>query len=94
MRQLESDITDVNTKFQVGSKFYCLSVLWSSLRYVCCAINVSKCMFILMYLTMTLLQDLASVLHEQGDIVDSIVSNIETTSVMVATEHGLQLVHY
>ena len=51
-------------------------------------------MFIMMNLTMTLLQDLTSVLHEQGDIVDSIVSNIETTSVMVATEHGLQLVHY
>ena len=49
-------------------------------------------MFIMMNLTMTLLQDLTSVLHEQGDIVDSIVSNIETTSVMVATEHGLQLV--
>ena len=36
-------------------------------------------MFIMMYLTMTLLQDLASVVLEQGDIVDSIVSNIEST---------------
>ena len=50
-------------------------------------------MFIMMYLTMTLLQDLASVVLEQGDIVDSIVSNIERTSVQVTTEHALQLVH-
>ena len=50
-------------------------------------------MFIMTNLTMTLLQDLASVLHEQGIIVDSIVSNIEITSVQVTSEHALQLVH-
>ena len=36
-------------------------------------------------LTMTLLQDLATMVHEQGDIVDSIESNIESTSVQVTT---------
>ena len=50
-------------------------------------------MFIMMYLTMTLSQDLATMVQEQGDIVDSIVSNIESTSVQVTTEHALQLVH-
>jgi len=45
MRQLESDITDVNTIFK----------------------------------------DLATMVHEQGDIVDSIESNIESTSVQVTT---------
>ena len=42
-------------------------------------------MVIMIYLTMTLLQDLATMVHEQGDIVDSIESNIESTSVQVTT---------
>ena len=38
-----------------------------------------------MFLILTLSKDLATMVHEQGDIVDSIESNIESTSVQVTT---------
>ena len=60
MRQLESDIVDVNTIFKV-SVLPIVSRLWG--------ISGS--------------QDLATMVHEQGEIVDSIEQNIESTTVQV-----------
>ena len=62
MRQLESDIVDVNTIFKVT-----LGVA----AYGC---SSSFCG-----------QDLATMVHEQGEIVDSIEQNIESTTVQVST---------
>ena len=59
MRQLESDIVDVNTIFKVP--FSCQSYLVKSF----CG------------------QDLATMVHDQGEIVDSIEQNIESTTVQV-----------
>ena len=63
MRQLESDIVDVNTIFKVKAGFWGFSGYWSSFRG----------------------QDLATMVHEQGEIVDSIEQNIESTTVQVWT---------
>ena len=60
MRQLESDIVDVNTIFKV-SVLPSVSRLW----------GISDS------------QDLATMVHEQGEIVDSIEQNIESTTVQV-----------
>jgi hypothetical protein len=67
MRQLESDIVDVNTIFKVASK---------------CSLQLT----IFSYIGA---QDLATMVHEQGDIVDSIESNIEATTVQVSTHSAL-----
>ena len=60
MRQLESDIVDVNTIFKV-SVLPSVSILWGIFGS----------------------QDLATMVHEQGEIVDSIEQNIESTTVQV-----------
>ena len=60
MRQLESDIVDVNTIFKV-SVLPSVSRLWGIFGS----------------------QDLATMVHEQGEIVDSIEQNIESTTVQV-----------
>ena len=70
MRQLESDIVDVNTIFKVpfsGPQFYFMN---SSFFF--CG------------------QDLATMVHDQGEIVDSIEQNIESTTVQVWTLNFLQ----
>ena len=61
MRQLESDITDVNTIFKVRSHLPVRILPWD------CT------------------QDLATMVHEQGEVIDSIESNIESTTVQVSS---------